>query len=100
MEYENWDRNPPDEFRVWWARHPEAKACKAVTGWNTDRNRKEFRRWQMGEPEPPDPELSPEAKERASKFLADLFDRKKAAGRFGNVPKAEVVVERTTFKEE
>lgn len=45
---EQWDVHPPDDFRKWWARNPEAQYCKPITAWNTDRTRQEFYRARAG----------------------------------------------------
>lgn len=49
---EGWDVHPEDNFRKWWARHPEARKGGVITAWNTDRNRLEFDRYLKGIPEP------------------------------------------------
>lgn len=97
--YEHWDVHPPAEFNKWWYRQPESKSCKAVTAWNCQADRDSFKRWVRGEPEPADELLTPEQIERGNKFMADLLDRRKAA-QFSNVPKSDVVSERTKFKAE
>ncbi|MBA3351650.1 MAG: hypothetical protein H0U23_04350 [Blastocatellia bacterium] len=83
LYFEHWDVHPPAEFVQWWSRHGEAKACKVVTAWNTDRNRQEFKRWQRGEPEPEET-LTPEERERGNKFLADLFARRETKPGLGS----------------
>lgn len=70
--HETWDVHPPDGFVAWWPRHPEAGACDVITAWNTDRNRKQFVRWNLGESEPEPPELTEDQREKGMRFLAEL----------------------------